>query len=197
MISLVTIWFAIPFVGSILMRVNLYNNFRQIFFILPPLFLLAGLGLDWMLRNIRRPILHFLIVLFAILPGLYANVILHPYQYIYYNQLVGGVSGAFRSFELDYWDLAFINAQNYINQAAAQNANIYVGDSKPSVEAFARPDLIFNAFGNQEKNRGKYDYMIVSTTQNMDERYSEFQTVFAVERVGVPLIVVKKGVGSE
>ena len=88
----------------------------------------------------------------ALLPGLYANVVLYPYQYIYYNQLVGGVDGAFRSFELDYWDLAFMEAQLYINQVAGPNANVYVGDSRPSIEAFTRPDLFVNEFGNQRKN---------------------------------------------
>lgn len=197
LISLVTLWFAIPFVGSILLGVNLYNNFRQMFFILPPLFLLAGLALDWVLMNSRRPILYFLILLLALSPGVYANVLLHPYQYIYYNQFVGGVSGAFRRFELDYWDLAFLEAQNYINQVAGPNANVYVGDSKPTVEAFRCPGLTFNSFGNQKKNWTKYDYIIISTTQNLDENFAEFQTVFKVERDGVPLVLVKKGVDRE
>jgi hypothetical protein len=197
LVSLVAIWFAIPFVASILLGVNLYNNFRQMFFILPPLFLLAGLALDWVLMNSRRPIVYFLILLSALAPGVYANVLLHPYQYVYYNQLVGGVNGAFRRFELDYWDLAYLEAQNYINQVVGPNANVYVGDSKLTVEAFKCPGLNFNTFGNQKKNWAKYDYMIISTTQNLDEKFAEFQTVFKVERDGVPLVLVKKGADRE
>ena len=48
LVSLIAIWFALPVVAIIAMRVTLYNNFRQVFFILPPLFLLAGMGLDWL-----------------------------------------------------------------------------------------------------------------------------------------------------
>lgn len=192
LVGLIAVWFVLPVAAIILLRVSLYNNFRQVFFLLPPLFLLAGQGLDWIFAYIRRPSLHIMILVLALLPGLHADVVLHPYQYIYYNQLVGGVSGAFRSFELDYWDLAFMEAQIYINEVADQNANVLVGDSRPSIESFTRPDLCFNIFGNQTKNREKYDYIIVSTTQNHDQKFAKFQTVFTVERDGVPLIVVKK-----
>jgi hypothetical protein len=172
--------------------VSLYNNFRQVFFIVPPLFLIAGLGLDWLFQLIQRPLGRVLILFLILLPGLYANVTLYPYQYIYYNQLVGGVHGAYRVFELDYWDLAFKEGQSYINQTADANANIFVGDSKPSAQKFARPDLIFNALGGRKKNWEKYDYIIVSTAANSDERFAEFPTVFVVERAGVPFAYVKK-----
>lgn len=190
--SLVIVWFALPAALIILTRVNLYNNTRQVFFILPPLFLIAGLGLDWLLTYLRNPVTRLATLLLFLLPGLYANVALYPYQYIYYNQLVGGVHGAYRNFELDYWDLSFMEAQTYVNQVAGSHANIYVGDSKPSALTFARSDLIFNAFGNKRKNWGQYDYIIVSTANNTDEKFSDFPTIFIVERAGVPLILVKQ-----
>jgi len=192
LIALTLIWFALPAAAIILMRVNLYNNFRQVFFILPPLFLIAGLGLDWLLTFVRQPVTRFLIFFLLLLPGLYANITLYPYQYIYYNQLVGGVKGAYRVFELDYWALAFKEAQGYINQTAGTNANIFAGDSKPSAQTFARPDLIFNAFSGRKRNWEKYDYLIVSTAENSDEKFAGLQTVFVIERQGVPLVYVKK-----
>ncbi len=30
-------------------------------------------------------------------------VLLHPYQYLYYNPLVGGLEGAARNYDTDYW----------------------------------------------------------------------------------------------
>ena len=192
LIALLLIWFVFPVAGTILMHVNLYNNLRQLFFIFPPLFLVAGLGLDWLFTRIRRPNFRFLVLFLILLPGLYANFRLYPYQYIYYNQLTGGVKGAYRVYELDYWDLAFKEAQSYINQAAGTNANIFAGDSKPSAQTFARPDLIFNAYGARKKGLGKYDYIIVGTAGNSDQKFAGFQTVFVVERDGVPIVFVKK-----
>jgi hypothetical protein len=190
--ALILIWFALPVAAIIGMRMSLYNNLRQVFFILPPLFLIAGLGLDWALMFLRRPATRFLVLFVLIFPGLYANLTLYPYQYIYYNQMVGGVHGAFRVFELDYWHLTFKEAQSYVNQVAPANANVFVGDSKPSAQTFARPDLIFNAFGSRMRNLKMYDYIIVSTAENADKRSANFPAIFVVERDGVPLVFVKK-----
>jgi hypothetical protein len=190
--ALITIWFILPALAIIIVRVNLYDNFRQVFFILPPLFLLAGLGLDWLLSLVPHPRIRAAVLFLTILPGLYANFSLYPYQYVYYNQLTGGVRGAYRVFELDYWHLAYKEAQNYLNQTAAPKSNIFVGNSKPSAQTFARSDLIFNAFGGRRRNWEKYDYIIVSTAENDDEKFAEFGTVFVVERAGVPLVYVKK-----
>ncbi len=190
LVALVLIWFVLPVAVVILAQVHLYNNFRQVFFILPPLFLIAGLGLDWLFTVFRRPLTRYLIIFLALLPGLYANITLYPYQYVYYNQLVGGVSGAYRNFDLDYWNLAFREAQLYLNQTADKDANIYAGDSKNVAQTFARPDLIFNAYGT--KDYTKYDFIIVSTAKNLDKRFAKFLTVFVVKRDGVPLTYVKK-----
>lgn len=192
LIALILTWFILPMLAIIALRVNLYDNFRQVFFILPPLFLIAGLGLDWLLPLLQRPIARASLLFLVIAPGLYADVALHPYQYIYYNQLTGGLRGAYRVFELDYWHLAYREAQTYLNQTAAPNANIFVGNSKPSAQTFARSDLIFNAFGGRKRNWEKYDYIIVSTAENDDEKFAEFPTVFVVERNGIPLIFVKQ-----
>jgi MFS family permease len=189
-VALVVVWFVLPVAVMILAGVNLYNNLRQEFFIFPPLFLMAGLGLDWLLRLVRRPAIQCLVIFLCVLPGLYANVTLYPYQYIYYNQLVGGISGAYRNYELDYWGLAIKDAQDYVNQNAGKAANIYVDKTKHAAQIFARPDLVFNAFGG--KNWKSYDFIVVSTAQNSDERFAAFQTVFVVERDGVPLAYVKK-----
>jgi hypothetical protein len=100
--------------------------------------------------------------------------------------------GAYLVYELDYWNTAFREAQTYINQHAGENANIYAGDAKQTAQTFARPDLIFNALGGRKSDWDEYDYVIVTTAQNLDEQYTGLPTVFSVEREGVPLVYVKK-----
>ena len=192
LVSLILVWFVFPAAMLLLISVNLYNNYRQVFFLLPPLFLLAGLGLDWIFSYLQRGAVRWGIVCLALLPGLFASIGLHPYEYVYYNQLVGGVHGAYRKFELDYWGLALMEAQTYVNQVAEPNAHIFVGDSKATAQTFARSDLLFNTFGNQRKNWCQYDYIVISTSKNFDQRYADFPVVFQVERAGVPLILVMK-----
>ena len=189
LMALVLIWFVLPVSAAIMGKFHLYNNLRQVFFILPPLFLLAGLGLDWLFMAIKRPAVRWLFVFLVVLPGLYANITLYPYQYIYYNPFVGGVQGAYRNYDLDYWNLAYKEAQEYINLRAIPNANIYIDKSKNLAQTFARDDISFNAFGDTDWNQ--YDYIIVSTSRNLDKKFAEFPTVYQVLRDGVPLAFVK------
>jgi hypothetical protein len=68
----------------------LYDNFRQIFFILPPIFLMAGVALE-AIKNVKW---QAALIVICLLPSAFGIVSLHPYEYMYYNSFVGGVSGA-------------------------------------------------------------------------------------------------------
>ena len=151
-------------------------------------------GLDWLFSNFKKTVLQWFILLLAVLPALFANYSLFPYQYVYYNQFTGGLRGAFRLYELDYWNLAFREGQLYLNATAPQNANIFVKESKYIAQTFARPDLIFNAYGAKELKQ--YDYIMVSTAQNADLKFANFQTVFVVQRDGVPLAFIMRPVNK-
>ncbi len=53
-----------------------------------------------------------------------------PYTYIYYNNLVGGITGAQRIFSendtTDYWAISYREGLNWINLHAEPNSKIYV-----------------------------------------------------------------------
>ena len=46
LVELSLLWFVIPFIGFVIMRLALYDNFRQVLFILPPIFLMAGVAFE-------------------------------------------------------------------------------------------------------------------------------------------------------
>ncbi len=60
-------------------------------------------------------------VLIAMAPGLIGIISLHPYEYIYYNEIVGGVDGAAGHYYADYWCTSFREAMKYVNQVAPPN----------------------------------------------------------------------------
>ena len=53
LLALTLVWFILPLVTFMVLRPTLYDNFRQSFFILPPIFFMAGLAFD----QIRKPVL--------------------------------------------------------------------------------------------------------------------------------------------
>jgi hypothetical protein len=65
---------------------------------------------------------------------------LHPYEYIYYNEIVGGVRGAEGVFDLDYWCTALREAMVEVNRVASPGDRILVGLVR-TAEPFVRPDL--------------------------------------------------------
>ena len=114
----VLFWLFIPLTVVLLTQSSLYDNFRQMFFLLPAVFIMAAIALDGLFGKLKKAWLNLVLILVFALPGIYACVQLHPYEYIYYNSLVGGVKGAFRQYELDYWATSYKEAAEYLNEVA-------------------------------------------------------------------------------
>jgi len=100
-----TLMIFIFILGYILIsRPAVYDGFRHFLFILPALFILAGFFFDFLFTSFPTSKWVFsLISILLLLPGFIGIIHYHPYQYTYYNFFAGGVSGAFRNYETDYW----------------------------------------------------------------------------------------------
>lgn len=84
-----------------------YNGWRHFIFIYPPLVALAVLGWYWLASLFRNAGLKLVILgivaLTFVKPGIW-SIANHPYQYLYFNEIAGGVKGAQGMYELDYWN---------------------------------------------------------------------------------------------
>lgn len=181
-------WFALPLAAFIGTRAPLYDNFRQVIFILPPVFMLAGVVFD----RIKRPLLQAGLIALVVLPGIVDGLRLHPYEYTYYNRFIGGELGAFRKFELDYWGTSYRAAADYLNQVAPANASIWVEGPAHLVQLYARPDL--KIFSTYEAERApRYDYVVALTRFNLDEQsYPNAPIVFTIGRDQALFTVIKQ-----
>lgn len=191
-VVLLLMWFAFPFTWFVVNKISLYDNIRHVMFILPPLFILAGTGLDWLFNKFSTPLYRCLILFVAVLPALIADVNLHPYQYIYYNQFIGGVRGAFRNYQLDYWDTSYRDAALYLNKVAPEGASIVPIGPHEVFEAYARPDLQVIDSYSVTGNWQEYDYIVISTRNNVDLDFKQYETIYTIERAGAVLAVVKR-----
>jgi hypothetical protein len=188
LLALTTLWFILPLLGFIFSRAKLYDNFRQIFFILPPVFLLAGLGLESILARLTKPALRLSLAGLLILPGLIAGVRLYPYQYVYYNTLIQNPSGRF---ELDYWAISYREAMEYVNSVAPANTNIMVVGPGQAADLYAREDL--TVLSDDVPTTEPFDYAVITTRYDFDKTlYPDAQVFYVVERDGLILTVIKK-----
>lgn len=190
---LLAFWFLFPLIGVMLLHPTIYDNFRQFFFILPPIFIVVGISLDWLFGKINLKWISSVIALAIFLPGLFTIITLHPYEYVYYNSFVGGVGGAFRQFEMDYWATSMNEATKFINEYAIPDAKIVVGGPYQNVKYYAREDLkIFDLDKIKDNSLKDYDYAIILTRNNADQKYAiDSPTIFQVGRKGAVFVVVR------
>ncbi|GAB4498160.1 MAG: hypothetical protein OHK003_09300 [Anaerolineales bacterium] len=188
LVEVALLWFVIPLLAFILFKVALYDNFRQILFILPPIFLMAGVAFE-AIKNVKwRAVL----IVVSLLPGLIGIISLHPYEYIYYNQFIGGVRGADGRFETDYWAASYREAAEYVNSIASPNANIWVEGPAQLFSLFAREDLKIYSTGEIERAE-HYEYVVTLARYGFEDSvYPDAAIIHEIERDGAVLTVIKK-----
>ena len=115
----------LPIGIAMLTRPALYNGLRHFIFVVPPFAALGGLAVAWLAA--RAPARGKAALAAIVVAGLAVPAAgmarLHPYEYAYFNPLIGGVRGAQGRYMLDYWGLAFKQAANELRaQLAATHA---------------------------------------------------------------------------
>jgi hypothetical protein len=185
LLAFTLIWFVVPLATFVIVRPTLYDNFRQCFFIVPPIFFMAGLAFDLL----RKPVLQGALIALVIVPGLIASVRLHPYEYVYYNQFIGGAQAAVDRFELDYWATSYREAAQAVNRIAPPNANVWVDG--PAHLFHGRRD--FHIYSAQEADRAdRYDVVVTLVRYNWEKTsFPEAKIVYRVTREGVVFAIIR------
>jgi hypothetical protein len=187
-------WFLFPAFMIILSNSVLYDNARQLYFLLPPIFFAAGFALDWIFKYIPQTKFKIALLVLAILPGIFSAVRLHPYEYAYYNSFIGGTDGAFHQLETDYWGTSFKEAMEYINSVAPSRARILILSGPDEVaKRYARSDLQVITEENDPTPQEKYDYVLTLTRKNQNEsRCKKSDVVQVIGRGDAVFTFIKK-----
>ena len=115
----------VPLIDFIVARPIVYNGIRHYLFVIPPLVVLAAIGVDrayaWIRSRGVWPARAFAAVLAGAAGVQIAIMVeLHPDEYIYYNAFAGGVSGAAGRYDLDYWGLSLAEATRDLERLVAR-----------------------------------------------------------------------------
>ncbi len=200
LILVVIVGALLPLAGLIISRASMYDNFRQLLFMIPPLILLAGIALDTFFTALKPPVIRIFLLLALTLPGMSAITRLHPYEYIYYNTFIGGIRGADGNFELDYWRTSLPKITLELNRIAIPNAQVLVTGFIGNIMPYVRADLIIEKLGDDPKTmEDGYDYAIFADHSTADRLYPTGKILVSVKCDEVVLSVVKavKGVASK
>jgi len=173
---------------------------RHFLFVFPPLAALAGIGFSGAIAGLGRIHRNAVVVLLAVAVTSYTWTAgklfkLHPYEYLYYNQLVGGLEGASRRFVTDYWVNIMPEAVEELHDfldrtepATAQTRVYRVGvcGERVAYEEYARPNLQWIQMWDWRLA----DFYIAPTHMNCD-RNLDGKVIARIQRMGVTIGVVK------
>jgi 4-amino-4-deoxy-L-arabinose transferase-like glycosyltransferase len=192
-LSILLTWFVILVAYILLRRPAMYDGYRHFLFILPPLFVFAGFAFEYLfdrlIQNWQRTAIAIFIFAFGFLPILQ----LHPYQYAYYNSFAGGVGGAFREYETEYWLTCYRESVLGLNQLAKPGAQLYVRREPYIAAYYADADITIRDFRTEQKDMKSGDYYLVNTRSNEDLKFlSDEPAVIEVSRLGATFCVIKQ-----
>ena len=177
------------------------TGLRHFLFTVPPIAVLAGLGIEGILDRLEaRKALAGALGLLVIVCGFGWNATtlyqLHPDEYLFFNQLVGGLAGASRQYATDYW-------VNIMPEAVTDLEHFL--DRTEGVSGMARPRRHYMVMVCGERlpfekeadsrlewtrDRNRADFFIAPTHMNCD-RALDGTVIATVERLGVVIGVVK------
>ncbi|NLA49972.1 MAG: hypothetical protein GX876_10990 [Bacteroidales bacterium] len=166
LIVIFTILFPMTFV--IVKQSNVYSSWRQFLFLYPPLVLIAASGLNYLFDAIPVKYSGWLITVLILLMSFHPvryMVKNHPYEYIYFNQIVGGLKGAYGNYETDYYYVSQTEASewliSYLNEKGVDS--VVVGATYPVKWQFRKyPGIRTFYFRHEERSLYNWDYAIIT-----------------------------------
>jgi hypothetical protein len=176
-----------------------FSGMRHFIFVVPPLAVLAGVGFDCALAWLQARQMQ-LARAAAILVGAWfvwtgsVLIRLHPYEYLFFNPIVGGLSGAADKYDTDYWvnvmHEAVVELESFLDRENPRRAprRYFVavcGERLP--------------FDKEAKERGRLQYAVgddpadffIAPTHQKCDTAIDGRVIVTIARMGVPIGVVK------
>jgi len=158
-----------PMLFVIYEKSNLYSSWRQFLFLYPAIVLLSGVGYYEFFVNTGNRFLKWGMVAVMVLlsyPPMRFMIANHPYYYLYYNILEGGIDGAYTNYEMDYYYVSQTEASKWLIDYLAENndtGKIRVKATYSVVWQFRKhPGIETSYFRYDERSEYNWDYAIVT-----------------------------------
>jgi hypothetical protein len=198
--ALVALAALIPLACDVVANVPGDTGMRHFLFTVPPIAVLAGLGLNGALTRLET--IHrfagsvgIAIVLLALTCNATTLYRLHPDEYLFFNPLVGGLEGASRRYATDYWVNIMPEAVGDLEKYLDENGQPIGKRPLPHYSVAVCGERL--PFEKSADARLQYtrdlrhaDFFIAPTHMNCD-RALDGRIIAKIERLGVLIGVVK------
>lgn len=187
------IWLLVPFAYVVFLRPPMYDGYRHFLFMLPPVFLLAGFGLQAAFHRLRSPGLQLALLALVVAFGAAGIARTHPYEYAYTNAVAGGMGGAFRRFEMDYWLTCYKESMEHVNHSAADQPTVFVLRQPANAHYYAAAGVRVVPFEPTADATFPGSLLLLTTRTNLDQAFhAQDPIVYQVEKDGAVLCVLRR-----
>lgn len=201
---LLLLWFFVPIIRASLPFTSIFGGVRHIMEYIPAFSMLAGYGAFVVLKKLGNKVKYLVMVciLIGFVPLIFTLNRLHPAENVYFNFLIGGLSGAKKA-NISGWGYndggIYRKATVWLNEHAEKNAHIAVTFSEPADFYIPelRGDLLADNSFSGYLQKGEYIIGLTHDTGLEDTyrvKYSgdflEPLYIFSVD--GVPLLKIWK-----
>jgi len=197
LILLVLQVFFIP-VNVIIKKAVVYDAIRHFLFIMPAIAVLSASAMIWIYELLPSKYIKISGITLLIIALVQIRVdmgALHPYEYIYFNRVSGGLTKAYKRFETDYWGLSIREAMEWINQDDGRKLPVLVGGPREIASFFAKHDIKLLQYDEKTKPPNKPFYYLavpkIVGKGNLQDNYLECKLVHQVVRQETPLTIVR------
>jgi hypothetical protein len=139
-VPLAALWLfvLVPSTYVIVRHLTLYDGIRHVFFIVPPMAVIAAGGWDYMLRAAdgRRQALVAIALAAVIAEPVLFQIRNHPNQAVYFTPAIGGPQAAFGRYDMDYWGNCVLEASAWAAEQA-DRAGMAIGVAANAWEILA------------------------------------------------------------
>ncbi len=183
---------------------NYYNGWRHYLFVLPSIVVLSAMSYEYLFFVLPNKVLQY--CLLGLLTVGFGKPLLwmvknYPNLYVYFNETVGGINGAYGVYETDYYSNSCREAAEWLAKELGPNSTAKIAiNNEPLTASYyghrINPKLDFFWVREYEEFKPRWDYMILTTrTYGYNELRNGFPhkgTIYKVMADDIPLCIVIK-----
>jgi len=169
-----------------------YNEMRHFLYLVPLLTVLAAVGVIKLMRSPKRWVAlgTAVVVYVGLAKSAYDFGALHPYQYVYFNELAGTLAHVSTRYEVDYWSASYKESSAYLRTLAGSSPTplkVYPCNLDFGVSYYAQGTFVV------VPTREAADYILCDPLNALKkDLVLEDKLVFRVVRKGTTLSYVAK-----
>jgi len=176
----------------LVLRPTIYNEMRHFLYLVPLITILASFFLIHLLESKNAVVTRFTAccILVSLLKMSYDFAILHPYQYVYFNEVAGNMSKIYKKYETDYWSASYKDSSRYLREISLKGSEpikVYPCNLAFGVDYYSYKDFVL------VNKSAEADYIICDYQNALINNFDlEDKIVFKVVRKDAVLSYVAK-----